>query len=423
MPLLLLESVLCLLIVSRVRYTKIDWDAYMEEVEGPIENGEFDYSMLKGETGPLVYPAGFVYVYGCLRWIAGGDGSDVRTAQYVFAAMYVATLAVVLMTYRVIGSKAGIPVFASALLCISKRVHSIFMLRMFNDCVAMLFLYVAVYIFVAVESPKRYVFGCVAYSTAVAVKMNIFLFAPGLLLIMLIDIGLKGAIKSISLCALVQIVLGAPFIAHDVEAYVRGAFGGFGDLKHKWTVNWKFVPEDTFLSKQMALTLLALHLTTLALFAHYRWCHGIGGLGSVNLWRSSEAGKTTRNKLCPRFVVSTLLECNFIGVVFCRSLHFQFYCWYWHALPLLLWSATSLPIACKFLTVAALEYAWSYGLDKAEGTSTSLTSLVLQLSHLTLLVSLWYAKPFGVFCEDTMKPPTRKTAGRGAMRGPCNKNN
>ena len=42
--------------------TNIDWDAYMEEVEGFI-NGTYDYTLLKGDTGPLVYPAGFVYIF------------------------------------------------------------------------------------------------------------------------------------------------------------------------------------------------------------------------------------------------------------------------------------------------------------------------------------------------------------------------
>lgn len=34
----------------------------MEEVEGVI-NGTYDYTLLKGDTGPLVYPAGFVYIF------------------------------------------------------------------------------------------------------------------------------------------------------------------------------------------------------------------------------------------------------------------------------------------------------------------------------------------------------------------------
>lgn len=42
--------------------TNIDWDAYMEEVEGVV-NGTYDYTLLKGDTGPLVYPAGFVYIF------------------------------------------------------------------------------------------------------------------------------------------------------------------------------------------------------------------------------------------------------------------------------------------------------------------------------------------------------------------------
>ncbi len=33
--------------------TEIDWKAYMDEVEGVI-NGTYDYTQLKGDTGPLV---------------------------------------------------------------------------------------------------------------------------------------------------------------------------------------------------------------------------------------------------------------------------------------------------------------------------------------------------------------------------------
>lgn len=37
----------------------------MEEVKGVID-GEYNYANLRGQTGPLVYPAGFVYIYTAL---------------------------------------------------------------------------------------------------------------------------------------------------------------------------------------------------------------------------------------------------------------------------------------------------------------------------------------------------------------------
>ena len=41
------------------RYTEIDWEAYMAEVEGPLLRGDWDYAHLEGATGPLVYPIEF----------------------------------------------------------------------------------------------------------------------------------------------------------------------------------------------------------------------------------------------------------------------------------------------------------------------------------------------------------------------------
>ncbi len=78
--------------------TEIDWIAYMQEVGGFLE-GERDYMKLKGDTGPLVYPAGFVYLYSVLYWVTG-SGEKLVVVQWIFAALYVASLAVVMMAMK-----------------------------------------------------------------------------------------------------------------------------------------------------------------------------------------------------------------------------------------------------------------------------------------------------------------------------------
>ena len=56
------------LIIWKVKYTEIDWIAYMQEVKYFL-NGERNYMLMKGDTGPLVYPAGFVHVYSLFYWL------------------------------------------------------------------------------------------------------------------------------------------------------------------------------------------------------------------------------------------------------------------------------------------------------------------------------------------------------------------
>ena len=78
--LLVVEVFVNVLVIERVPYTEIDWKAYMQEVEGVIVNGTTDYSMLKGDTGPLVYPAGFVWFYAALYKLTD-SGANVKLGE------------------------------------------------------------------------------------------------------------------------------------------------------------------------------------------------------------------------------------------------------------------------------------------------------------------------------------------------------
>lgn len=79
-----------------------------------------------------------------------------------------------------IRSKA-VPPWVLLLLCLSKRIHSIFILRMFNDGVAMMLAYFAIWLLTS----RYWRASVIAFSAAVSVKMNVLLMAPGVLIILI----------------------------------------------------------------------------------------------------------------------------------------------------------------------------------------------------------------------------------------------
>ena len=150
----------------------------MQEVKGFL-HGERNYLEMYGNTGPLVYPAGFVYIFSILYWITN-EGSDILTGnreaytslsqsrvtsfviagrltilikyfdagQYIFVGLYLVNLAVVFSLYQCGHTESSnIAKYAALLLVFSKRIHSIFLLRLFNDCIAVACGYVAILLF------------------------------------------------------------------------------------------------------------------------------------------------------------------------------------------------------------------------------------------------------------------------------------
>ncbi|XP_042746866.1 dol-P-Man:Man(5)GlcNAc(2)-PP-Dol alpha-1,3-mannosyltransferase isoform X1 [Lagopus leucura] len=193
----LAEGGVNLWVIRRVPYTEIDWQAYMQEVEG-FANGTRDYTQLRGDTGPLVYPAGFVYLFLGLYY-ATGRGADIRLAQHIFAGLYLLNL---LLVFRIYCRTGKVPPYVFFFMCCaSYRIHSIFVLRLFNDPVAMAILFLAINFFLE----DHWSWGCLLFSLAVSVKMNILLFAPGLLFLLLQRFGLLGCIPKLCICAVLQV--------------------------------------------------------------------------------------------------------------------------------------------------------------------------------------------------------------------------
>ncbi|GFP85613.1 dol-p-man:man(5)glcnac(2)-pp-dol alpha-1 3-mannosyltransferase [Phtheirospermum japonicum] len=346
---LIADAILISLIISYVPYTKIDWDAYMSQVSGFL-GGERDYSKLEGDTGPLVYPAGFLYIYSAIQYVTGGQ---VYPAQILFGLLYLANLGMVLLIY----SKTDV---------------------------------------------------C---SGAVSVKMNVLLYAPPLLLLLIKAMDPLGVISAGAGAALVQIIVGLPFILSHPVAYFSRAFNLGRVFIHFWSVNFKFVPEPVFVSKGFALFLLAAHLILLAIFVHYRWCRHEGGLFSLlhtklvlmklnisNLSSFPLRRLGTRNSnsrvLRTEHIATTMFVGNFIGIVCARSLHYQFYSWYFYSLPYLLWR-TPFPTWLRLILFVTVEFCWNVF------PSNAYSSAVLLGAHLVILGGLWSASPEYPYADYT----------------------
>ena len=370
--LLAFECILTVIIIRKVAYTEIDWIAYMQEVKGYID-GERDYTKLAGDTGPLVYPAGFVYVFAWLYHLTN-HGKNILLAQYHFAVLYVINLLIVFWLYLEGGK---FPFLITALLVLSKRIHSIFVLRMFNDCVAIVCGYLAILLFCR----RRWRWGCLVYSFGVGIKMNMLLYAPGVLLVLLVGCGMMETIVCLSICAGLQLALGWPFLTTFPVQYITRSFDLGRVFLYKWTVNFKFLPEDIFLSKTLSVVLLVCTLGVWALFG-YKWI--IENQRVTSVWNRIWGNKQQRNKpLTSHFILTTIFLSNFIGIVFARTLHYQFYVWYFHTLPYLLWHAKRIPIRLKLLLLVNIEVGFNVY------PATSLSSSMLQLSHIIILVGLY----------------------------------
>ncbi|TPX46422.1 dolichyl-P-Man:Man5GlcNAc2-PP-dolichol alpha-1,3-mannosyltransferase [Synchytrium endobioticum] len=367
--LLFFETSLNGLIISYIPYTEIDWTTYMQQVAAFLA-GERDYANLQGDTGPLVYPAGFVYIYAALARLTS-LGTNIHLAQLLFAILYITTIAIVCLIY----AHTDTPPYIMALLALSRRMHSIYVLRLFNDGWAMLPMYACILAMLH----RKWILASILYSIALSVKMNILLYAPAYALAIVKTHPWASALAHACIIVSIQVLLSLPFLSHP-SSYMARSFELGRRFTYKWSVNWKFLAEDTFQSRPWAVFLIFAHLITLLAFLVWRWCRRDGGL-----WMLLKRAMGVLPRLDQRAddMVHMMFTCNFVGIVFARTLHYQFYSWYFMTLPYLLWR-TRLSVVTRLLLLGVIEVCWNVY------PSTPLSSSALGISHLIVLAAVAY---------------------------------
>lgn len=166
-----------------------------------------------------------------------------------------------------------------------------------------------------------------------------------------------------NLIVYLQLFLGLPFLRKDSRAYASRAFDFTRQFKYEWTVNWRFVPEETFLSNKFAVSLMVLHVTLLALFAFTRWFRPLGRsprdlMRLALLNPSAEAQKAIVRQMSSDFILTAMLSSIAIGMLCARSLHYQFFSWIAWATPWLLYKTKINPLLQVFVWLGQ-EIAWN----------------------------------------------------------------
>jgi alpha-1,3-mannosyltransferase len=71
------------------------------------------------------------------------------------------------------------------------------------------------------------------------------------------------------------VLLATPFLTEFPKSYLSRAFEFTRQFLFQWTVNWRFVGEEVFLSKGFSLGLLGLHVALLLAFLRTRWMRSV----------------------------------------------------------------------------------------------------------------------------------------------------
>lgn len=145
----------------------------------------------------------------------------------------------------------------------------------------------------------------------------------------------------------------------------------------------QFLPEHIFLSKPLSLILLCLHLGTLAYLAR-QWLQGVFSQVQRRIFLVVDPRLVW---IPPDYIVYAMCVSNFVGIVFARTLHYQFYSWYVSTVPLILWTNRYYSVPMRLVFMSLIEYAFLVY------PATPKSSALLQLAHAGILWSILRQTP------------------------------
>ncbi|KAG0660553.1 dolichyl-P-Man:Man(5)GlcNAc(2)-PP-dolichol alpha-1,3-mannosyltransferase [Maudiozyma exigua] len=384
MPILmLLESMALKIIISNVPYTEIDYKAYMEQID-MIYDGEYNYDHIEGGTGPLVYPAGHVVIFKMMHWLT--EAMDhIERGQTAYRYLYLLTLFHQFMIFY----RLDVAPWCVVLSCLSKRLHSIYVLRLFNDCFTTFFMmctFVGLIRGSSIKNNKMMKFVIITlvsviYSFAISIKMNALLYFPGVAigLYLISDGTLIMCLYSILMMIGMQIWVGWSFLSRYPWQYMNGAFNFKRQFMFEWSINWQFIGEDGFSSLSFQRSLLISQMTMILFVIIMKYPTIFQDISKSIIHPIS--GVIKRNENILDIISFLFIISNFIGIIFSRSLHYQFLTWYHWTIPILMnWSR--LPIWIGPIWYIIHEYCW----NSYPPNSKASTILIILNSSLLLSV-------------------------------------
>jgi alpha-1,3-mannosyltransferase len=220
--------------------------------------------------------------------------------------------------------------------------------------------------------------------------MSLLLALPAIGVILFLARGIGPSFKQATFMVQLQAVIAYPFLHSGPLLYLSRAFEFSRQFLFKWTVNWRFVGEETFLSREFSTALLVGHISTLLLFITTRWLRPAEKPVMELIWAALHFKEplgpmqhACSIRISPNYILTTILTAMATGMLFARSLHYQFYAYIAWATPFLLWRSGLHPII-QYGLWAAQEWSWNVY------PSTDVSSMTVVGTLFVTVASVWW---------------------------------